>query len=198
MSDPERKVDLTKDFSKNGLNDFSVTKNSFMQSFSKIQNIFDGPATFFRGILEKTRKDYPYYHRKFPRVATVDECEYDDSVCIFEANEQFVRDRKVDKFITQILGERAEEFFMREGHYDGITKCRQLSEDYQTALVNYYVKYGDLRAKATCVDAYMKQKHRLIWQRRHPDVDLYGYSKIQELQKKTEEHLNSYSDEPIH
>ena len=45
------------------------------------------------GIVEKTRKDQPYYHRVYKRVPTVDECGYEDHVCIFEANEQYLRDR---------------------------------------------------------------------------------------------------------
>jgi len=43
--------------------------------------------------VEKTRQDYPYYHRKYPRVPTVDQCAYNDHVCLTEANEQFLRDR---------------------------------------------------------------------------------------------------------
>lgn len=33
----------------------------------------------------------------------------------------------------------------------------------------------------------MKQKHRLIWQRRNPNKDLFGYNKIDEVQKNREE-----------
>lgn len=34
-----------------------------------------------------------YYHRKFPRVKTVDQCEVEDATCIYEAQEQFHRDK---------------------------------------------------------------------------------------------------------
>ena len=95
----------------------SPIKNKFMENLLKITNIFDGPATFFHGksismifiwsvwvfskplfikkekIIKNTRKDYPYYHRQYKRVPTVDECSYGDQVCIYEANEQFMRDR---------------------------------------------------------------------------------------------------------
>jgi NADH dehydrogenase (ubiquinone) 1 beta subcomplex subunit 10 len=70
----------------------------------------------------------------------VDECAYGDHVCIFEANEQYLRDRKVDKFITQILNNRARECYVREGPYDGFVKCRKLDEEYDLALTNYYIK----------------------------------------------------------
>lgn len=47
------------------------------------------------GFVEKTRKEQPYYHRVYRRVPTVDECAFEDHVCIYEANEQFLRDRLV-------------------------------------------------------------------------------------------------------
>jgi len=37
-----------------------------------------------------------YYHRRYRRVPTIDECEIGDPVCYFEANEQFKRDRLVE------------------------------------------------------------------------------------------------------
>lgn len=46
----------------------------------------------------------------------------------------------MDKFITQILAERAKECYMREGSYDGFDKCRQLDDDYEKALTNYFIK----------------------------------------------------------
>ena len=39
------------------------------------------------------RPDYVYYHQKFRRVPTVDQCYIDDNVCLFEAQEQFNRDK---------------------------------------------------------------------------------------------------------
>ena len=46
-------------------------------------------------IVQKLHQSYPYYHRQYKRVPTVDQCAYGDHVCIFEANEQFLRDRFV-------------------------------------------------------------------------------------------------------
>ena len=42
-----------------------------------------------------SRNKFYYYHRQFQRVPTIDECEVDEPLCIFEANEQFRRDRSV-------------------------------------------------------------------------------------------------------
>ena len=36
------------------------------------------------------------------------------------------------------------------------------------------------------IDAYMKQKHRLIWQRRHPEVDLVGLKEREEILRRIE------------
>lgn len=50
-------------------------------------------------------------------------------------------------------------------------------------------------ANANCIDAYMKQKHRLIWQRRHPGKDFVGFEKrkqrIEELEKYRRETVNN-------
>lgn len=51
--------------------------------------------TFFslEKIVEPNRKVYPWYHQKFRRVPTIDECYTDDYVCIYEANVQYQKDR---------------------------------------------------------------------------------------------------------
>jgi hypothetical protein len=56
---------------------------------------------------------------------------------------------------------------------------------------------GDLSAKANVVDAYMKQKHRLIWQRRNPDKDLVGLDKQKEVRKEIAEYQNRMINDPI-
>ncbi|RNA16281.1 NADH dehydrogenase [ubiquinone] 1 beta subcomplex subunit 10-like, partial [Brachionus plicatilis] len=117
------------------------SQNKFMNRLVGLGKIFDGPVTFFREkFVEKNRNEYPYYHRNYPRVPTIDQCAYGDHICFFEANEQYFRDRKVDKFITQILGRRAEECYIHNGPYDGFERCRKLDEDHEKALTNYYIK----------------------------------------------------------
>lgn len=105
--------------------------------------------------------------------------------------------RKVDKFITQILGERVEECYAREGVFDGSVKCRKLDDAYETALTNYFIKYGDLSSKHNCIDAYMKQKHRLIWERRNPEKDLYGHAKLKENREKVAAYQKKLTDDPL-
>jgi hypothetical protein len=40
----------------------------------------------------------------------------------------------------------------------------------------------------------MKQKHRLIWQRRNPNIDIIGLSKLKEIRKESEANRSSIGD----
>ncbi|XP_064594527.1 NADH dehydrogenase [ubiquinone] 1 beta subcomplex subunit 10-like [Liolophura sinensis] len=135
---------------------------------SSVFKILDGPATFFREkIVEPCRgPKYYYYHRRFRRVPTIDTCEVGDVLCHFEADEQFKRDKKVDSKILTILRQRRQECEAYEGP-DAPKKCQKFVKDLADAEENWFIKYGDLGVSATVTDAYMKQKHRLIWERRH-------------------------------
>lgn len=44
-------------------------------------------------IVEPNRQHYPWYHQKYRRVPTIDECYSDDYVCAFESDQQYYRDR---------------------------------------------------------------------------------------------------------
>ena len=37
---------------------------------------------------------------------------------------------------------------------------------------NFYIKYGDLKWHATARDVFMKQKHRMVWERRYGENTL--------------------------
>merc|ERR1711868_125482 len=134
--------------------------------------IIDAPVTLFKErVLDPIReknKTY-YYHRRFRRVPTIDECNVDDIPCWFEANEQFKRDKLVEGKIIQILRQRVTECELHYGQTEK-HKCSKLMEDYELASANWQGKYGDL----TCVDdvrqAFMKQKHRMLWERRYGPV----------------------------
>jgi len=49
-------------------------------------------------------------------------------------------------------------------------KCKKLQEDFDQASENYFIKYGDLGPLNNVVGAYMKQKHRLLWERKNGPV----------------------------
>jgi len=142
-----------------------------------IFSAIDGPVTWFRDSVVvplQAKNTEKWYHRKLNRVPTVDQCDINDPVCIYEAEQQFLRDKKVDSNILHYLRQKKIECQTWEGP-DNAYKCKQLVDTYEEAATNWFIKYGDLRkaGNKTCVDAYMKQKHRLIWERRNPDNKLH-------------------------
>lgn len=49
-----------------------------------------------------------------------------------------------------------------------------MQEDSERAAANFYIKYGDMRTPIKAEEVLMKQKHRLIWERRNgplPTID---------------------------
>lgn len=108
--DKERKYEVDKVFGKLSLED--QVQAPIVKVMKVINAMVDGPSAWFRGmsfsdcsfrilihwnaanVVEKYRgPSYPYYHRKFKKVPTVDECFTDDFVCVYEANEQYKRER---------------------------------------------------------------------------------------------------------
>ncbi|XP_044733884.1 NADH dehydrogenase [ubiquinone] 1 beta subcomplex subunit 10 [Chrysoperla carnea] len=135
-----------------------------------VTSVIEGPVVFVReNIVEPNQKKYPWYHQQFRRVPTIDQCYTDDIACQFEANQQFKRDRLVDNEIVSILRQRYEDCTLYENP-DHSEKCKNILDDYNRAAENWFIKYGDLGAYADAKKAYMKQKHRLIWERRHGPV----------------------------
>ncbi|GAB0100105.1 NADH dehydrogenase [Sergentomyia squamirostris] len=147
-----------------------IKESSYDKSLGILYNIFDKPVTWFHDVIVKpNQKQYPWYHQKFRRVPTIDQCYTDDVVCQFEADQQFKRDRLVDSEILNILRQRFEDCV----HYeqpDHKTKCLDILEQYNKASENWFIKYGDLGFYGQAKAAYMKQKHRMIWERRHGPV----------------------------
>ncbi|KAK9887695.1 hypothetical protein WA026_000016 [Henosepilachna vigintioctopunctata] len=145
-------------------------KNTFFKYYQSILNALEAPVIWVREkIVEPNQKVYPWYHQKFRRVPTIDECYTEDIVCYFEANEQYKRDRLVDSEIVHILRKRYEHCILYEAP-DHIERCKGVKETYEEAATNWFIKYGDLGAYHDVKSAYMKQKHRLIWERRHGPV----------------------------
>ena len=51
-------------------------------------------------------------------------------------------------------------------------------------------------ANSSAVDAYMKQKHRLIWQRRNPDKDIVGFEKRKQIQQEIADYQGKTKNDP--
>lgn len=147
-------------------------KTRYLRFSQFVFGFIDKPATYFREKfvepIQSKNKNY-YYHRRFRRVPTVDECYTDDPVCYFEANEQFKRDKLVDDEVLCILRERRMDCETFYGH-DAPVKCKKLADDYTEAETNWFVKYGDIGPIPNVMQAYFKQKHRHLWERRHGPV----------------------------
>ncbi|KAH7943665.1 NADH dehydrogenase [ubiquinone] 1 beta subcomplex subunit 10 [Rhipicephalus sanguineus] len=143
-------------------------RNGFEKTVHAVYAMFDAPVTWVREKIilpnRQERPDYVWYHRKYRRVPTIDECYTDDMMCKFEANEQYKRDREVDGKIVHLLGRRRDDCFTYE--LNDPQKCDAIVEQFREAELNWFIKYGDLSYHTTVVNAFMKQKHRLIAERR--------------------------------
>nr|CAG4637537.1 EOG090X0LTN [Ceriodaphnia reticulata] len=144
--------------------------SGFMAFMRAVNRTIDRPVSWFReSVVVPNRPDYVYYHQKFRRVPTIDECYTDDIVCRFEAQQQFNRDKLVDGEIVQLVRQRYKECIVFE-QPDHIRKCQKLKEDFNKVSENYCMKYSDIGAYNDVKEAYMKQKHRMLWERRHGKV----------------------------
>ncbi|CAJ0575433.1 unnamed protein product, partial [Mesorhabditis spiculigera] len=133
-----------------------------------VQRTFDRPASWFREKIVEPNNDggrLPYYHRKLTRVPEIDECGVNDKGCFFEANEQYRLDKLVDGYILQTLRNRVDRCMVYNN--PDFKKCAPEMEENE---LNFFVKYGELGSEADVRDVYMKQKHRLVWERRHPEI----------------------------
>ncbi|OQR72413.1 NADH-ubiquinone oxidoreductase [Tropilaelaps mercedesae] len=130
------------------------------------EKAFLNPVVWIReNIVEPNRPKYYWYHRKYPRVPEIDECYFDDFPCQFEADRQFKRDMHVEAEILRLIRRRYTDCLVHE-YPDQTEKCAQMEADWKKYQVNWFIKYGDLGYKMNARDAYMKQKHRLVFERR--------------------------------
>nr|CAG4650667.1 EOG090X0LTN [Sida crystallina] len=145
-------------------------RTSFESFCRSVARTIDAPVTWFReSVVVPNRKDHVYYHQQFKRVPTLDECYIDDAACRFEAQQQFNRDKLVDSEIVNIVRTRLKECTIYEGP-NHIVKCQKLKEDFDKVSESFFIKYGDIGPVNDVAQAYMKQKHRLLWERRHGPV----------------------------
>ncbi|CAL7933401.1 unnamed protein product [Xylocopa violacea] len=126
--------------------------SSFFRFMNKFFYLLDGPVDYIREKVVLHQQKYPWYHRQFRRVPTIAECSAHDQVCIAEAQMQFHRDRMVDAEILNILRERYED-------------CAWYYEEDRDDYCD-----GGLGATIDVEKAFLKQKHRMIWERRHGPV----------------------------
>ncbi|XP_018323898.1 NADH dehydrogenase [ubiquinone] 1 beta subcomplex subunit 10 [Agrilus planipennis] len=141
-------------------------RNIIEKFFNTVSDVLEAPVVWVREkIVVPNQQKYPWYHQKFRRVPTIDECYTDDPICYFEADAQYRRDRKVDSEILSILRRRFEDCVLYEAP-DDAEKCKPLLDTLNEATTNWFIKYGDLGGYHNVKAAYMKQKHRLIWERR--------------------------------
>nr|CAG4652358.1 EOG090X0LTN [Triops cancriformis] len=145
-------------------------RNTFEAFVRTVYNTVDAPVTWFRErVVASNRRPSVWYHENYRRVPTIDQCYHDDIICYIEAQHQFNRDKLVENNILSLLRKRVHDCTIYESP-DHEEKCKHLVEQYKEASGNWFMKYGDLGARSTVTDAYMKQKHRMIWERRHGPV----------------------------
>ncbi|XP_030840198.1 NADH dehydrogenase [ubiquinone] 1 beta subcomplex subunit 10 [Strongylocentrotus purpuratus] len=127
----------------------------------------DAPVTFVRDFVDSQRKRSPYYyyHQRFPRVPSIEECAVDDYVCMYEGNMQYKRDRLVDMEILKHLQKVLADCNLMEGP-NAKQSCKAQLAEYEEAADGYQGKYGELGGTGNAVKCMMKQKARLMEERR--------------------------------
>lgn len=86
--------------------------------------------------------------------------------------------RKVETHICRILRRRFEECTFHE-YPDHRERCAQVKQDFEEAELNLFIKYGDMGIKTSAQMTLMKQKHRLIFERRKREGYVANYPIIE-------------------
>lgn len=146
-------------------------KTTFEKIIERVWKFLEAPVVQLReDHILPNQTHSKWYHQKFRRVPTIDECYTDDPMCKFEADEQYRRDRLVDNNIVNILRQRFEDCVLYEAP-DHLRKCKSILDAYKEAETNWFIKYGDIGGYHDVVKVFMKEKHRLVWERRKNSTD---------------------------
>ncbi|ETE65344.1 NADH dehydrogenase [ubiquinone] 1 beta subcomplex subunit 10, partial [Ophiophagus hannah] len=89
----------------------------------------------------------------------------DDYLCIYEAEMQWKRDLQVDQEIVKIIRERVGACKVREG-VNAAENCAKDVQLFKDVAKAYRDRYDDLGAFGSARRCLMKQKHRMIAERK--------------------------------
>ncbi|XP_071948799.1 NADH dehydrogenase [ubiquinone] 1 beta subcomplex subunit 10-like [Antedon mediterranea] len=132
----------------------------------------EAPVTFARDFIERQHAKNPtqYYHRRYPRVTDIWDCNEEDIVCMFEADSQYKRDRMVDQEILSLLKKAMGKCVAEQGNSAKVT-CKAYLDEYEEAADNFYTKYSELGFHGNARRCYAKQQHRMVDERRKAEQE---------------------------
>jgi len=130
----------------------SLTYYAFEWPAEKLHNTFNAIGS---------NKSSRFFHQQFRRVPNIWECGTEDQICVFEAESQFRRDKKVDAEIIKVIEQRKKVCMARAGIY-GEVDCKHLLEQLEQCEQAWHIKYGDTGIHCNARNALQKQKNRFI------------------------------------